>query len=606
MKRIQTRLLLVMAFVAAVFTQLPRAVDHQTRAAFAAATGGDAVTVWNANAGVAATAACLAPLGNPLHESRIYAMMHVAIHDALNAIDRRSRPYALDLQAEAGASPDAAVAAAARDVLVPLIAQLPLELHTQACRDAGVASVEAAYTTALAAIPDSQAKGQGIAVGQAAAAAILDLRADDGAVGPFLNFACPQATNPGEYRCTPGAPLIAFQVWENVTPFVLADSSQFRPGPPYAVNTNEYTADFNEVKSLGGDDVTTPSARTADQTEIALSWFESSPLKWNRIARTVSADQGLDLWENARLFGLLNLALADGYIAMVDSKNHYNYWRPVTAIQAGDTDGNPDTTGDPTWTPLRPTPANQDYASGHSIEGGAGAEVLKQFFGTDAISFQDCSVTLPAGSTCSDATPIFRSYTSFSQAAAENAYSRILIGFHFRKSVEEGTEYGRQIGKRAADLYLRTDLQAAPGLYELVASHSQKCLDVPEWSLNDGMPVVQWTCNGGDNQTWRLEPTSGGYSRLIAQHSGKCLDVSGASTDDRAEIIQWQCHGGENQQWRVEAVTGGYQLVARHSGKCLDVRGESTNDGGSIIQWSCHSGANQTWLLRSVSPPPLP
>jgi len=96
------------------------------------------------------------------------------------------------------------------------------------------------------------------------------------------------------------------------------------------------------------------------------------PLKWNRIARTISADQGLDLWENARLFGLLNFALADGYIAMVDSKNHYNYWRPVTAIRTGDTDGNPDTTGDPTWTPLRPTPPDQDYASGHSIEGGAG------------------------------------------------------------------------------------------------------------------------------------------------------------------------------------------------------------------------------------------
>ena len=132
-------------------------------------------------------------------------------------------------------------------------------------------------------------------------------------------------------------------------------------------------------------------------------------------------------------------------------------------------------------------------------------------------------------------------------------YSRILIGFHFRKSVEEGTDYGRNIGKRAANLYFRTDLQAAPGLYELVASHSQKCLDVPEWSLNDGMPVVQWACNGGDNQSWRVEATSDGYSRLIAQHSGKCLDVSGESTEDRAEIIQWQCHGGENQQWRVEA-----------------------------------------------------
>ena len=119
----------------------------------------------------------------------------------------------------------------------PLIAQLPLELHTQACIDAGVASAEAAYTAALAAIPDGQAKAQGIAVGQAAAAAILDLRADDGAVGPFLNFDCPQDTNPGEYQCTPGTPFIAFEVWENVTPFVLEDSSQFRPGPPYAVNT---------------------------------------------------------------------------------------------------------------------------------------------------------------------------------------------------------------------------------------------------------------------------------------------------------------------------------------------------------------------------------
>ena len=292
-------------------------------------------------------------------------------------------------------------------------------------------------------------------MGQAAAAAILALRAADGAVGPFLNFNCPQDTDPGEYQCTPGTPFIAFERWESVTPFVLKDSSQFRPGPPYAVTKKQYTADFNEVKSLGGDGITTPSARTADQTEIALFWWESSPLKWNRIARAVSVDTGLDLWENTRLFGLLNVALADGYIAMVATKNHYNYWRPVTAIQTGGTDGNPDTTGDPAWTPLRPTPPDQDYASGHSIEGGAAAEVLKQFFGTDRISFQGCSVTLPAGSTCSDPSPVFRSYTSFSQAAAENAYSRILIGFHFRKSVEEGTDYGRKIGKRAAKRYLR-------------------------------------------------------------------------------------------------------------------------------------------------------
>ncbi len=421
----------------------------------AAAEVGDAVTVWNANAGVAATAACVAPLNNPLHESRMYAMMHVAVHDALNAIDRRSRPYAFKPEAEPGASRDAAVAAAARDVLVSLIAQLPLELHSQACIDAGVASVEAAYAEALAAIPDDQAKAQGLALGQAAAAAILALRANDGAVGPFLNFACPQETQPGEYQCTPGTPFIAFEGWEHVVPFVLEHSSQYRPGPPYGVEKKKYTEDFNEVKAFGGDDIITPSARTPDQTEIALFWLESSPLKWNRIARTVSADRGLDLWENARLFGLLNMALADGYIAMVDSKNHYNYWRPITAIRTADTDGNPDTIVDLTWTPLVPTPPNQDYVSGHSLEGGAGAEVLKQFFGSDQISFDDCSVTLPAGSTCSDPAPVLRSFTSFSEAAAENAYSRILVGFHFRKSIEEGIKYGEKIGQRAINLYLR-------------------------------------------------------------------------------------------------------------------------------------------------------
>lgn len=415
---------------------------------------GDAVTAWNANASAAATAACIAPIADPLHESRIYAMMHVAIHDALNAIDRRYQPYTFQIY-EPGASPDAAVAGASRDVLVALVRQLPLELVSPSCIAAGVSSVEAAYAAAIAAIPDSPAKAQGIAVGQAAAAAILALRAADGAVGPFLNFKCPSRTNPGEYQCTPGTPFIAFETWANVTPFVLNHSSQFRPGPPYRINTAKYTAEFNEVKSLGGDGISTPSVRTADQTEIALFWWENSPPTWNRIARTVSVNKGLDLWQKARLFGLLNLALADGYIAMVDSKNHYNYWRPVTAIQNADMDDNPETTGDPSWTPLRPTPPDQDYVSGHAIEGGAAAEVLKGFFGTDDMSFEECGVTLPAGMTCSDPSPVLRSYSSFSQAADENAYSRILIGFHFRKSVEEGIDYGRKIGMRAANLYLR-------------------------------------------------------------------------------------------------------------------------------------------------------
>jgi hypothetical protein len=452
--RRQARVLLVSALGAAVFTQLPAAVAQQTRAAGTASAGGDAVTVWNANAGVAATKACIAPIDNPFHESRIYAMMHVAIHDALNAIDRRFRPYTFDKQAEPTASPDAAVAAAARDVLVPLLSQLPRELVAQSCIDAGVASVEAAYNGALGEFPDTPAKAQGIAVGQAAAAAILALRAADGTVGPFLNSSCPKAEI-GKYQCTPGFPVVAFEAWEKVTPFVLQDNAQFRPGPPYVVTEPHYTADLNEVKALGGDNSNTPSGRTADQTEIALFWYESSPLKWSRIARAISVNKGLDLWQNARLFGLLNMTLADGYIAMAASKNHYNYWRPVTAIRTAETDGNPNTAGDPVWTPLRPTPPNQDYPSGHSIEGGAAAEVLKQFFGNDQINFQDCGATLPAGATCSDPSSVLRSYTSFSQAATENAYSRVLIGFHFRKAVEEGTAYGRKIGERAVTLYLQ-------------------------------------------------------------------------------------------------------------------------------------------------------
>jgi hypothetical protein len=457
MKKRAVAAVLVSACLASSWPQLAasEARPASPRAPIGAAVTGDAVLTWNANAGAAATEACLAPLADPLHESRIYAAMHIAIHDALNAIDRRSRPYAFDALGDPGASPDAAVAAAARTVLVALIGQLPLELVSQACIDAGVARVENDYAAALAQIPSGSAKTRGIAVGEAAAHAILTLRANDGAVGPFLNFNCPTGTPPGVYQCTPGTPFIAFEVWENVTPFVLAHSSQFHPGPPYKVDSRKYTVDFNEVKSLGGDGVTTPSARTADQTEIALFWYESSPLKWNRIARTISSEEGLDLWENARLFGLLNVALADGYIAMVSTKNHYNYWRPVTAIQNGDTDGNPATAGDAGWTPLRGTPPDQDYASGHSIEGGAGAEVLKQFFGTDRVSFQDCSTTLDPGSTCSDPMPTMRSFSSFSQAAAENAYSRVLIGFHFRKSVEEGTNYGEKIGKRAVKLYFR-------------------------------------------------------------------------------------------------------------------------------------------------------
>lgn len=414
----------------------------------------DPVTDWNANAGRAAMQACISPSDDPLHESRMYAMMHVAIHDALNAIDRRSRPYAFDAVVNPGASASAAVAAAARDVLVAVIGQIPFPFPAT-CLQAGIASVEADYTSALAAVPPGSARTAGIAVGQAAAVAILALRAVDGSGTPLLDFAYPQGTKPGDYRFTPGFPFAFSPGWGRVTPFVLNHAAQFRPSPPHHVTSQQYAADFNEVKAIGGDNVTTPSIRTADETEAGLFWLESSPLAWNRIARTVSASRGLGLWENARLFGVLNLALADGYVASWDAKYRENFWRPVTAIHTAATDGNPDTAADPAWTPLQLTYPIPDHDSAHSVEGGAAAEAMREFFGTDAIAFSTCSFSLPPGSRCTDASPVLRSFASFSQAADENGRSRVLVGIHFQHAVDEGIKHGRKIGQRAVNLFLR-------------------------------------------------------------------------------------------------------------------------------------------------------
>jgi hypothetical protein len=185
----------------------------------------DAATDWNENAGEAAKAACLSPADDPLHESRIYAMVHIAIHDALNAVNRRSRPYAFNSQAPSGASADAAVAAAAHDVLVALINQNP-SIFPPECTAAGLASVETDYTAALGAIPDGSAKTQGLSVGQAAATAILALRAHDGSDTLLIDTGYPQGTQPGQWRFTPGFPFAFAPGWANVTPFVLRDASQ--------------------------------------------------------------------------------------------------------------------------------------------------------------------------------------------------------------------------------------------------------------------------------------------------------------------------------------------------------------------------------------------
>ena len=307
----------------------------------------DAVTDWNVRAGRAAVAACLSPGGNGLAEARMYPMVHVAIHDALNAIERRSRPYAFDEHVSSAASTAAAAAAAARDVLVSVIGELQ---ESPQCILAGLNTVEADYAAALAAIPDGVAETDGIAVGRAAAAAIVALRASDGSNQPLQDFAYPQGTAPGEYRLLRDRAAFCFCALVGHGHAVRAQPQLAVPSETAVdVSSKKYAADFNEIKALGSD---TSSARTADQTEIGYFWDESSPLAWNRIARTVSASRGLDLWENARLFGLLNLSMADGYIGSWEAKYHYNYWRPVTAIRLAASDGNPDTEANPTWTPL--------------------------------------------------------------------------------------------------------------------------------------------------------------------------------------------------------------------------------------------------------------
>jgi hypothetical protein len=379
-------------------------------------------------------------------------MTHIAIHDAVNAVEPLYDAYAFKPHPVRSASTDAAVAAAARNVLIPEISALPFSKN---CVSDGVKSVTDDYDAAIAAVPDGPAKSAGIRLGERAAAAIVAMRADDGSDTPLQVADYPQGTEPGEWRFTPDRPFAFAPGWGSVTPFVLKNSDQFDPGPPYRIASSRYTADFNEVKRLGGDGVTTPSARTAEQTEIALFWVESSPLSWNRLARTVAADRGLGLWESARLFALLNMAMSDGYVGSWDTKFEDNFWRPVTAIRLANDDGNPATTADPTWTPLVTTPPIPDHDSGHSVEGGAAAEVLKRVLGTDDVSFSVCSLTVPEGSTCDDPSPVWRSFTSFSQAANENGLSRIYVGFHFRHAVDDGIEHGRHIADRAVNRSLR-------------------------------------------------------------------------------------------------------------------------------------------------------
>ncbi len=384
--------------------------------------------------------------------TRTLAMVQAAVHDALNAISRRYDAYYFEGPGEAGASPDAATAAAAHTVLVGVV-----NLYgTPAQKAATLALLDQAYDASIARVTDASGRNKGVQVGRAAGAAILALRKDDGAT---RDLPYTPAMGPGKWRPhpnpVPANPPIAnpdaargYQSssvpgWANVTPFTLLSASQFwLPGPP-ALTSTTYARDYNEVKSLGGK---VSTGRTDEQTQIARFWFEG-PGAWNRIARTVATARGLDVQDSARVLALMNLAMADAYIAGWKIRYVYDLWRPVTAIREGDSDGNDGTVGDASWDSHQNTPAVSDYPSTQSIFSAAAAVALASTLGGDQGSF-----TITSGKPFEG---IARSFTSFSQAAQESAESRIYAGIHFRSACEDGLVLGRKVGQRVVALYLQ-------------------------------------------------------------------------------------------------------------------------------------------------------
>ena len=389
---------------------------------------------------------------NNVVATRTLAMVQAAVHDALNAINRRYDAYYFEGPAEPAASPDAAVAAAAHTVLMGVVGNY----GTPGQKAATFALVDQAYATSLARVTDGPARNKGVAVGRAAGAAMLALRKDDGA---FRDAPYTPGVGPGKWRphpnpVPPNPPIAnpdlargytpsAVPNWGNVTPFTLLSPSQYwQPGPPALVSPT-YARDYNEVKNIGGK---VSSLRTEDQTQIARFWFEG-PGNWNTIARTVATTRRLDAWESARVLALMNLAMADAYIAGFKIRYVYDLWRPITAIREGDNDGNDATVGDPTWDSHQNTPAVSDYPSTQSTFSAGAAVTLASAMGGDQMSF-----TVTSGKPFDGIT---RSFTSFSQAARESADSRVYAGIHFRSACEDGIALGRKIGQRAYTMYLQ-------------------------------------------------------------------------------------------------------------------------------------------------------
>jgi hypothetical protein len=384
----------------------------------------------------------------PVIDSRAFAILHAAIHDAVNGIDRRYQPYTADVSAP-GASLEAAVATAARDVLLALSPSRAKE-------------IEDAYTVALASIPKGPARAAGVALGHRCARANLDRRADDRVpVGPWPPTRGPitrpvyvPTGKPGDYDFTPPfdapplGPIALFPGWGRLEPFALEPGTHRLDGPQ-PLQSRRYALDFNTLKSLGR---LNSSTRTPEQTDIAHFWFEGEPI-WTRIAIDAIRRKGLSPWRAARVLVLFHFAVADAGIVCFEAKYHFRFWRPYTAIRKAAEDGNPETSPDPRWRPLLwPAPGDDpgpflippipDYPSAAAMLSSAAAAVLADHLG-DEVSFEASSPTLPG---------VTRRYRSFTQAAKENGMSRAYGGIHFLHAVRDGYRAGQEIGRDVSRL----------------------------------------------------------------------------------------------------------------------------------------------------------
>jgi hypothetical protein len=398
----------------------------------------DMVLEWNLNAVNAITNPATATppgLGQPPPLAPIHlAMVHGAIYDAVMAIVETHEPYLDGLHAKRSASQAAAVAAAAYGVLVGLT---PVTVPPSPVK----ASLDGLYAASLAKIKDGKSKQRGIKVGEEAAAAMLADRVGDGRFGT-LTF--PIGTDPGEWRLVPPLNANVFAWVSLVRPFTLRSPDQYRIGPPFPLDSRRYAKEYNEVKTLGG----ATSTRTAEQAALA-SWASVNPFPMiNRGLRHIATKRHLSTSQQARLFVMTSMSAADSLISCWDNKYYWLFWRPQTAIQLGEFDGNPATIGDPSWTSLIPSPGYPDPPSGFNCFTSGSMNAARAYFGTNRMTFDLTSV---------GAAPVTRHYKRFSGVINDSIDGRVLVGLHFRRADKQGAWLGQKVAKFLSNHYFERD-----------------------------------------------------------------------------------------------------------------------------------------------------